>query len=126
MQNMEDILVPIVFFGSICLIVYLVSLFNARKRNTVHETLRHLVDKGESLTPEMIERMSLIADPVRKDLRRGVLFIAFGAAFAFLGMMVGTEDAEAVKPMLGVASFPVIIGLAYLGLWLGQRNAKAA
>jgi len=122
----EDVLVPAALFGSIVGIVWLVSYFNSRKRNTIHETLRHAIDKGQVLSDDMMVRLSLANDPVRADLRRGVLFIAAGLAFAFLGWMVGMEDGEAIRPMLGVAAFPVFLGVAYLGLWVSGRNERKA
>ena len=120
----EDIIVPIAFFGSIAGIVWLVSHYNFKKRLTLHETVRHSVNKGHDLTGEAMEKLALITDPVRADLRRGVLFMAVGIAFGFLGLMVGIEEGEAVKPMIGVASFPVFIGLAYLGLWAAGRREQ--
>ncbi len=122
---MEAILVPAFVFGSIPLTVWIVSFFNTKKRQTIHETLRHAIDKGQELSPEMMEKMSLLNDPVRADLRRGVLFLAFGAAFAVLGVIIGQEEAEALIPMLGVATFPVFLGLAYLGLWAFTRGKPA-
>tara|TARA_R110002124_G_scaffold68768_8_gene185718 strand:- start:570 stop:941 length:372 start_codon:yes stop_codon:yes gene_type:complete len=123
---MEDILVPIVLFSVLPICIWLVSLFNYKKRLTAHETVRHAIDSGQTISPELIEKMSLLVDPIRADLRRGVLFIAFGAAFAVLGFMVGHEESEAVMPMLGVASFPVFLGLAYLGLWAFGHGRKSA
>jgi len=123
---MEDVLVPIVLFLTPVLIVLIVSLFNARKRATVHETLRHAIDKGQQLSPEMLEKMSLLTDPLRSDLRRGVLFLASGAAFAVLGALISIDGHDAVMPMLGVASFPIFIGIAYIGLWAFGRGKTAA
>lgn len=122
----EDVLVPAVLFGSIVGIVWLVSHFNYKKRNTVHETLRHAIDKGQALSDEMMVRLSLANDPVRADLRRGVLFIAAGLAFGFLGWMIGMEEGDAIRPMIGVAAFPVFLGIAYLGLWVAARNDRKA
>ncbi|KJS27157.1 MAG: hypothetical protein VR75_04135 [Hyphomonadaceae bacterium BRH_c29] len=122
----ESIVVPTVLFGSIVGIVWLVSHFNFKKRSTVHETLRHAIDQGQVLSDDMMVRLSLANDPVRADLRRGVLFIAAGLAFGFLGTMVGMEEGEAIRPMLGVAAFPVFLGLAYLGLWASARHERKA
>ncbi len=120
---MEDVLVPIVLFGSFVAIVWLVSHFNFKKRHTAHETLRHAISNGQTVSDELIEKMSYLTDPVRADLRRGVLFIAFGAAVLVLGVIVTSQEGEPVGPIIGVASFPVIIGLAYLGLWkFGHNN----
>ncbi|KDA02909.1 DUF6249 domain-containing protein [Hyphomonas oceanitis] len=123
---MEDVLVPIVLFSVLPVCIWLVSLFNYKKRLTAHETVRHAIDSGQTISPELIEKMSLLVDPIRADLRRGVLFIAFGCAFAVLGMVVGQQEGEAVMPMIGVASFPVFLGLAYLGLWKFGHGSKAA
>lgn len=123
---MEDVLVPIVLFSVLPVCIWLVSLFNYKKRLTAHETVRHAIDSGQTISPELIEKMSLLVDPIRADLRRGVLFIAFGAAFAVLGIMVSFEDSEAVMPMFGVAAFPVFLGLAYLGLWAFGHGRKPA
>lgn len=120
---MEDTLVPISLFAAIVGSIWLFSHFNFKKRLTAHETVRHAIDKGQQVSAELIEKMSLLVDPVRADLRRGVLFIAFGLAFLILASLVGSEDPEAVKPMLGIASFPIILGLAYLSLWkFGHGN----
>ncbi|MEZ5998885.1 MAG: DUF6249 domain-containing protein [Hyphomonas sp.] len=122
----EEVVVPVALFGSIIGIIWLVSYFNSRKRTTVHETLRHAIDKGQVLSDEMMVRLSLANDPVRADLRRGVLFLASGLAFGFLGWMIGLEDGDAIRPMIGVASFPVFLGFAYLGLWaFGRADRKA-
>ena len=122
----EEIVVPVAIFGSIVGIVWLVSYFNARKRFTIHETLRHAIDKGQTLSPELLVNMSLVTDPVRADLRRGVLFLAFGAAFAVLGTLIGMEESEAITPMLGVATFPIFMGIAYIGLWAFSRGKPEA
>jgi len=121
---MEDVLVPLVLFSILPVCIWLVSLFNYKKRVTAHETVRHAIDSGQSISPELIEKISLLVDPVRADLRRGVLFIAFGAAFGVLGLAIGDETA--IMPMIGVAAFPVFLGLAYLGLWKFGHGSKAA
>jgi hypothetical protein len=123
---MEDVMVPIVLFLTPAVIVLIVSFFNARKRLTIHETLRNAIDKGQELSPDLLDKMSMVTDPVRADLRRGVLFLAFGAAFAVLGALLGMEDSEFVRPMIGVATFPIFIGIAYIGLWAFGRGKSEA
>ena len=123
---MEAVLVPLVVFSAPAVIVWIVSYFNARKRLTIHETLRHAIDKGQELSPALMDRMSMVTDPVRADLRRGVLFLAFGAAFAVLGTLIGMEESEAITPMLGIATFPIFMGIAYIGLWAFSRGKSEA
>ncbi|MEL6827869.1 MAG: DUF6249 domain-containing protein [Pseudomonadota bacterium] len=114
---MDDILVPIFLFAAIVAIIWLFSHYNYKKRLTAHETLRLAVEKGQEVSPELVERMSYLNDPVKSDLRRGILLIAFGVAFMVLGAIIPHDEPEAVRGILGVSSFPVILGLAYLGLW---------
>lgn len=114
---MDEIFIPIFLFAAIVAIIWLFSHYNYKKRLTAHETLRLAVEKGQEVSPELVERMSYLNDPVKSDLRRGVLLIAFGIAFMVLGAIVPHDEPEAVRGILGVSSFPVVLGLAYLGLW---------
>lgn len=118
---MTEILVPIALFASIVFIVWLVSYFNNKKRIVAHDTLRHAIDQGQQVSPELIEKMSLLTDPVRSDLRRGVLFLAVGVAFLIFGGMVGAEEPESFRAIVGIAAFPILIGLAYVGLFFFAR-----
>ena len=120
----EDIIIPVVLFGSIVAIVWLFSLFNFKKRNTVHETLRHAITNGQPISNDLIDKMSMITDPVKADLRRGVLFAAIGVAFLVLAIIIGTEETDAIRPLLGVATFPMVLGLAYFGLWAFGHDRK--
>ena len=114
---MEDVIIPIFIFASIVAVIWLFSHYNYKKRLTAHETLRLAVEKGQEVSPELVERMSYLNDPAKSDLRRGILLIAFGAAFICLGLLIPHDEPEALRGMLGVSSFPIILGFAYLGLW---------
>jgi len=114
---MDDVLVPIFLFASLVAVMWLFSHYNYKKRLTAHETLRLAVEKGQEVSPELVERMSYLNDPVKSDLRRGILLVAFGLAVICLGVIMPSDEPEAVRGMLGISSFPIILGLAYLGLW---------
>ncbi|MEL6861729.1 MAG: DUF6249 domain-containing protein [Pseudomonadota bacterium] len=114
---MEDVLIPIFFFLAIISGIWLFSHYNYKKRLTAHETLRLAVEKGQEVSPELVERMSYLNDPIKSDLRRGILLIAFGIAFMILGSIVPHDEPEATRGIIGIASFPIVLGLAYLGLW---------
>ena len=114
---MDEIFVPIFLFAALVAIMWLFSHYNYKKRLTAHETLRLAVEKGQEVSPELVERMSYLNDPVKSDLRRGILLIAFGLAFICLGGLIPHGEPDAFRGMLGVSSFPIILGVAYLGLW---------
>ena len=112
---MVEILVPMSLFFSVAIIVGLFVYFRYRARSETQKTLREAIERGQEMTPEFIK---LLGDPPRQpnaDLRRGIVALAIGAAFALFGVLLGEEDA--IRPMLAVASFPCVIGLAYLALW---------
>lgn len=114
---MQEVLIPIFLFAAIVAIIWLYSHYNFKKRNSAHETLRLAVEKGQEVSPELVERMSAMTDPVKSDLRRGILLIAFGVAFMILGAIMPHDEPEATRGILAISSFPVVLGLAYLGLW---------
>ena len=114
---MEDVLIPIFFFAAIVVGLWLFSHYNYKKRLTAHETLRLTIEKGQDVSPDLIERMSFLNDPIKSDLRRGILLIAFGIAFMILGAIVPHDEPEAMRGIIGISSFPIVLGLAYLGLW---------
>mgnify|MGYP001797450849 CR=1 FL=1 len=114
---MEDVLVPIVFFAAIIGALWLFSHYNYKKRQTAHETVRLAVEKGQEVSPELVEKMSFLSDPVKSDLRRGVLLVAIGVAFVVLGVIMPHDEPEAMRGIVGISSFPIVLGIAYHGLW---------
>jgi hypothetical protein len=112
---MEALWVPIVMFLSVGAVVALGLMFRFRARAEVQKTLRQAIERGQEMTPEFLEHLG---DPPRSptaDLRRGIIAMALGVGFGVFAIALGEEDA--VRPMLGVASFPFMLGVAYLFLW---------
>lgn len=112
-----EIIVPIAFFGAIAATVWLFLQFGFKKRLTVHETIRLAIEKGQEVSPETIQNLSLATDPVISDLRRGVICLSVGIAISLFGLIIGGDDPDALRPLFGIAMFPALIGFAYLGLW---------
>ena len=74
------------------------------------------IEKTGTADPQLID--AIVRDNIgpNADLRRGLLLICVAAAFAILGLSVSAVGGEeAIFPMLGVASFPGLIGVAYIG-----------
>ena len=117
----ED-LVPIVLFLAIAL-TYCVKYYYAhRTRQDVQSTVRVALERGDPLTPDLLDRLVQAPPPRRTDLRRGVIGIGLGIGLGVFGLVVGEEDA--VRPMLAVGMVPLLLGLAYLILWrLGGDKA---
>lgn len=109
----EDVFVPFVVFAALASIVISAFYFSYKKRMVVYDAIKVAIEKTGSVDPALVE--AIIRDNVGPyaDLRKGIILIAVAAAFAVLGFSV--PDDEAIRPMLGVASFPGLVGLAYVG-----------
>ena len=114
---MEDILVPIVFFGAIVAVVWLVSYFNQRKRQITQETLRIAIQNGQSLSADTIERLSQTQDPKQSDMRRFVIIGSITLGLCAIAFVAPIEDEQGVRGVLAAAVIPGALALAYLGLW---------
>ena len=109
------ILVPIAFIIATAFIIWVWGFFHYRTRQSVQQTLRTAIEHGQQLTPELLERLALSAQTKDGDLRRGVLSIGIAVAICGIAFLLG--QADAVRPLLAIAVLPLLIGLAYLGLW---------
>ena len=114
-------MVPITLFIAIAVVLCAVVYFRHRTKQAVQQTVRSAIEQGQQLTPEILERLGKSPQPKNADLRRGVISISIGLGIAAFGALVGEQDA--VRPMLALASLPVLVGIAYLGLWkIGPRE----
>jgi hypothetical protein len=125
-----EIVAPIVVFGSLVLIIWSLQHFSFKKRAEAFQTLRLAIEKGQPLTPEALESMARISSPIA-DLRRGVVFLAIALGFALFATILGAnrhvdqeEWLEAMRALYAVSSFPLVIGLAFLGLHFFANESK--
>lgn len=112
---MEGILVPITMFVSIALVLSAWLYFRYRARSAVQQTVQVAIEKGHELSPELLDRLGQPQTSGYTDLRRGVIAVSLGVAFAVFALVL--DDMEATRALLGVAAFPFIVGVAYLALW---------
>jgi hypothetical protein len=125
---MEEVLIPLVVFGSIAAMVIAPFYFRHKDRAKLLETVRTAYDRGQPVPPDLIEAMQARQQPVRpsaeRDLRVGVIWLAVGIGVAIFGWMVGYEDNDAVYPIIGMASIPALIGLAFIVLGVLGRGRQ--
>jgi hypothetical protein len=105
-------LIPIVMFISLAVVLGLFLMFRHRSRAELQQTVRTALDRGQELTPEIIDRLGQPKQPPYSDLRRALIWIAVGIGFAAFGFILDEE--EAVRPLIAIGAFPLAIGLAYL------------
>jgi hypothetical protein len=112
---MAEELIPIVMFISLAITFIVWFYLKFRARAEAQQTIRLALEKGTELSPEFIKQIGEPEPPKDSDLRRGMIWIALGLGFCILA--VGVNEPDAIGPMLGTASFPTLIGLAYIIMW---------
>ena len=128
-EEVVAIFVPIVMFIAIAVVACVGLYMRHRTSQAVQETVRTAIEKGQELTPEILERLGQQAPKRRPadlklaDLRRGVILISVGLGIAAFGTLVG-ED-HATRPLLAIGALPFMIGVAYLGLWKFGKSGKS-
>ncbi|MDP2116215.1 MAG: DUF6249 domain-containing protein [Brevundimonas sp.] len=133
MDDLIPVIAIVAFFGTIVAIVFGPTYLRSRDRRETQQTVRHAIDKGQELPPELIEAMTRdVASklPSRtRDLRRGVIWLAVGIGIAAFGLLSNMGwDHRAMENvgngMLGVAAIPATIGLAFIVLSFFNPNKE--
>ncbi|NIL94815.1 MAG: hypothetical protein GTO71_10370 [Woeseiaceae bacterium] len=117
---MEGLWVPIAMFASLTVILSFFFWFRYRGRREMQQTIRSAIEKGQELTPELVESLGKPARPSKdKDLRYALVWLAIAIGFSAMGGAIGAAEAEEEVFLLmsGVAAFPFMLGLAYLIMW---------
>jgi uncharacterized protein DUF6249 len=108
----EDVWVPIVMFVGMTVVFCALFWFRYKARNDMQATFRAALDKGQELTPEIIDRLGHPKAAKDKDLRLGVIWLSLAAGLVLIGFAV--PEPEAFRGLLAGAALPFCIGSAYL------------
>ena len=115
-----EVLIPLTFFAMIAALVIMPRYFKSQERQKMAETLRVAIEKGQPLPTEVIEAMSSnvrspgLPPSPQRDLRTGIIWLGIGVGLAALGGVVSFEEPDALFMFLGLAMFPIFIGLAFV------------
>lgn len=108
---MEDTLVPIALFLLIGSVLIAYFYFRHRARLEVQQTVRTAMERGQDLNPELLEAIRENMTGGAGDLRKGTIWLALAAALGLMAWLVEEQE------LLGIAAFPLMLGIAYLVLW---------
>ena len=108
-MELTPIFIVFIVFGSIVAVIVGPSYLKSRERTEMQLTVRHAVDKGQTLPPELIDAMTKDVQkslPSRtKDIRKGVLSLAAGAGLAATGLAtIGGSERIATSKRWGCAA----------------------
>ena len=108
----NEVWIPLSMFIGLAVVLSLWVWFRYKAKKELQLTIRTAIEKGQGLSPELIE--NLVNPPVspQRDLRRGVIGVLLAVGFVLFGIILGEEDA--VRPLIGTAMFPLSIGIGFL------------
>jgi hypothetical protein len=133
MEDFIPVFAIFAVFGTITAIVFGPSYLKSREKRDMQLTVRHAIDKGQDLPPELIHAMTKDVEsklPSRtRDIRRGIIWLATGVGIAAFGVINDYSDfggrdwdANFGGGLLGVAAIPITVGLAFLVLSFFNKN----
>lgn len=129
-NGLEDILVPFGFFAMIVLIVAFPLWFGYRKRQGRIKLIETILDKGQTLTPELLEGIDKAIDskPHVSTMGNAITLILVGVALAvfFLLMALSSHSGGHGDYFLAaIGLFPIAVGAARLiDFYYHKRQAK--
>lgn len=111
---MAEEIVPVVMFLSLAVVLIALFWFRARSRDAMQQTIRMALDKGQELTPEVIDRLGHPKASKYKDLRLGIIWLAISLGLALTALAVASFATEALHGTMASAALPFAIGIGYL------------
>jgi len=138
---MEAIIGEMVPFGAFIMVLGIVIVttwvrahYNSLDKARLHETVRLMVEKGQPVSSEMLQQLSVASNGAprqqvdggkKSDMRRGVTLVMVALALVVLGLaLYYVSDGYATGPIVGAAAFPGFIGLGFIVMGLINRPKK--
>ena len=111
-MNANEVWVPLSMFIGLSVVLSLWVWFRYKAKKELQVTIRTAIEKGQGLSPELIE--NLVNPPVspQRDLRRGVISVLVAVAIALFALFI--DESDALGPLMGIAMFPLSIGVGFL------------
>ena len=116
--------VPIIMFMGLTIVIGLFFWFRYRGRSDMQQTIRAAIEKGQELSPEIIDRLGNPTPLKDKDLRLALIWLALAAGLALSGFFAPDMSGMALRGSLAGAAFPLCIGIAYLIMWRFTDNER--
>ena len=122
---MDETWIPIIMFLSIAAILIAVFWFRYKSRADMQATLRSALERGQELTPEIIDSLGMPKDKPNKDLRLGIIWLSLAFGLALCGFFVPDPSGHALQGCLAGAAFPFAIGVGYMIIHFLTRRQEA-
>jgi len=123
-------MVGIVFWVAIAVIVFIQVWGKSSAERERQLTLRAAIERGQQIDPAMIEKIMAGQQKTKQSqfglLIGGVVVSFAGVGLVLMGLILGTEDPEQLKGLVGSG---VLVGMVGVGLFVAHvllRRLQAA
>jgi hypothetical protein len=113
-EDLTGIIVPGIVFGAIVAMVWIAFYFQHRNRKLTHDSVLAAIERSGAADPQLIAAITRQPRDPKADLRLGVILVSVALACVILAFAIGQGIPN--YPVLGVAAFPGLIGVAFIVL----------
>lgn len=104
-------------FIALTVIIGLFFWFRYRARSDMQTTIRTAIERGQELSPEIVDRLGHPKASPNRDLRLSLIWLSIAAGLSLCGFFAPDPTGTAFQGTLSAAAFPFCIGIAYLIMW---------
>jgi hypothetical protein len=119
-------LAALAFWGFIAAVVVAGIWYDIRKRESQQETIRRIVESGQPIDDQVMNRLLSAGKGGSERLDRAfaltaMIILPASLGLAFLALILGKAYAEAMLPILGAAALVACVGI---GFFVAARFAR--
>jgi hypothetical protein len=112
-------LAALAFWGFVAVAVVAATWSSIRKRDAQHETLRHLIESGQPMDGELVDKLLKMGEsgsgrPDRDFKVTALWMLPVSVGLAVFAPILGLLAAEAVYPLLATAALCAVMGIGWL------------
>ena len=112
---MSSAIIPVSIFVSIAAVIISYFYWNHKNRNALMNVVQRSIESGNTITPELLTKLSAPMSPKLRDFRRGVVIFMIGVAGMLSAFFI--DDAELVSAFRALSMFPLLVGAGFLIVW---------
>ncbi len=126
MNEIKHLFLPFVMFTFILIVIIIVLLLLYKyfdKRLKI-KAIQNIIKENEDIKPEQIQAIISERNP-KADKRKGFIGVGLSIAFIFFALIMGSSGyTSAQSSLLGMAMFPLMLGLTYLYFHFFENKNK--
>lgn len=124
MEALGGGLAALAFWGFLAAVVVGGIWYAVREKEAQHETMRRIIESGQTIDEKVVEKVFEGQDTTDRDLKiGGLITISVAPGLAVLGWFLSSIAEKALMPLLGVA---ILVGFVGLGLLAAAKIAERA